>query len=150
MNTPTITKQCIFPLLFCIVGCLERTRYELSDILYEKARVVSKKHETVAGVPIISVIGDMPLIIPTNDTETYELIFDGDNVDFTITEKDVYDQFTKGDEVVISYRETRQIITELDCITWKKRSQKISIAGYKFVGVRYSAEGMCKDEMCYK
>lgn len=150
MNTQDITKKIVFVTFFCTVGCLERTRYELSDIFYENAKVASKKHETITGVPTISLIGNTVLIIPGYDTEEYEIVFDGDKRDFTVTEKDIYDRFTQGDDVVISYRETRRIVTELDRMTWREKLQKIDITNYEFVGVRHSAEGMCEEEMCYK
>ncbi|MDP1695281.1 MAG: hypothetical protein Q8L29_00005, partial [archaeon] len=114
-----------------LTGCKEEKNVS-SDILHEDAKVMSMHHEDARNQAVM--IG--PRIMGSRTSpEINKIKFDG-RIDFEIDDKNIYEQFKKGDTADISYRENYTLIFEdLDRDGEKEQTGK-TLTGYVFVNAK--------------
>lgn len=117
-----ITKFAMIPLVAgSLNGCKEQTKYEQSDILYEKGKVITtlynQKH-TDSDLDIGITTGGDLAITPTSVTipERWGVVFRCEHKNkFPIMGKDdkykkLWEKLDEGDSVIISYKEIYKAI----------------------------------------
>ena len=107
----------------------KETTIELSDIIHEDVVVTSKYHEDEWLLPIVA--GKVLAMIPY--PEINQIIFDG-KVPFTLYDATIYNQFNKGQQADLSYKEKIEITSENNSETQKKEISR-SMIGYQFESV---------------
>ncbi|MEI7718412.1 MAG: hypothetical protein WCI72_00975 [archaeon] len=131
-NFYSIAKRSLLAglLIGTLSGCNE-TRRELSDIVYEEAKVTQKEHSDGYTTFRIIPCGNSTMIIPSTSSDGNRVTFSGD-IDFTIDNEDLYNRFNEGDLVRLGYRESyKHTFEDLNKDGVKEKTQTL-FEGYVF------------------
>jgi len=121
------------------VGLTKKTRTELSDVLYESARVIDKNHTEIDNLPfdfianMISFGSALSGDVETNYT-AYTIDFLGQPASFNIVNKGLFESFKIGDNVNLGYRQIYSVTCDYVPPNFEKKVElSKTLSGYQFV-----------------